>query len=395
MFYLRTGANGTCKTLFTLADIRKLQLETGRPVAFNKNFKPKPILTDEFGWTLLEDFAEWEQQPKGTIFLIDEAYKDLPVRPNGQKPPKHIERLAEHRSMGYDFFFLALHPKQIDSWLRDTIAAPGWHQHLKRVGGASNLTRVLQWDEVNISCHRNGSGKTAQIENRIQPKEVYEWYDSAFIHTGKLRIPKQVWYFIAGSLLAVVLAVFAYKSLVGNTIKKPSLEVQAAAGAASAPVAGGGAGGGDKPKPMTTAEYVQSFQPRIEGLAYTAPRYDAVTAPVTAPMPAACVDGRKPGAKVKTCHCWTQQATVLPVPESLCRQIAAGGFFDDTLQPSKSDQVQQRTPMASGSPGPIQPLQQQVAVLDNSPVLTPPETKSTVQRDGEVLAFMRKREYIK
>lgn len=42
MLYLRTGSNGSCKTLFTLADVRALQVKSGRPVAWNGRFKLKP-----------------------------------------------------------------------------------------------------------------------------------------------------------------------------------------------------------------------------------------------------------------------------------------------------------------------------------------------------------------
>jgi zona occludens toxin len=81
MLYLRTGANGSCKTLFTLWDVRKLQLETNRPVCINGRFKIKPEKLAEFGWRVIE-FKDWEDQPDGTIFLIDECHNDMPLRSN-------------------------------------------------------------------------------------------------------------------------------------------------------------------------------------------------------------------------------------------------------------------------------------------------------------------------
>ena len=51
--YLSTGANGTGKTLFTLADVRALQLATNRPV-FYKGFTAKQPLVD-FGPAAVRD----------------------------------------------------------------------------------------------------------------------------------------------------------------------------------------------------------------------------------------------------------------------------------------------------------------------------------------------------
>jgi zona occludens toxin len=387
MFYLRTGANGSCKTLFSLRDVRDLQLATGRPVAFNKNFKAKAILTDEFGWKLLEDFRDWEKEPYGTIFLIDEAYKDLPVRPNGQQPPKYVERLAEHRSMGFDFFMLALHPGQIDSFVRKAIGAPGWHQHLKRVGGASSLTRILQWDAVNANCEKDGSGKTAQISNRLQPKEVYEWYDSAFIHTGKVRIPKQVWWFLGGITLAAVLSVYAYKALTRNVFKGGNPQATSAV-MASGPPASGELRGTDKPRPLTPAEYAASYQPRLSTLLHTAPAYDELTKPKRVPVPAACASMPSKG-----CKCYTQDGTPYPTDQALCLSIVRDGIFlafAESASPAPSGGSNH----GSTAGGPAAP--KETAFINSSgPILPVQEVRSTVSRDAEVLSFMRKREYIK
>lgn len=321
MIYLRTGANGSCKTLFTLADVRALQVKESRPVCVNGRFKMKPEKLAEFGWTVIE-FNDWEAQDDGTIFLIDECHNDMPVRPNSAPVPKQIRMLAEHRARGFDFFLLTQHPMNIDSFVRKLVGAPGWHQHLKRQFGGTSVTRVLQWDAVNVACEKDGSGNTAQITTRVQPKEVFSWYDSASLHTAKVRIPFQV------KMLAVLL--FAVPSLgyfgwqafkAAQPGAKKNAEMSAAApgqiGTMAAPSQA------QTGRVQTAAEYAASFQPRIEGLAYTAPRYDDQTKPVNVPYPAACIKSPK------RCQCYTQQATKLPVPESLCVQIVAGGFFND------------------------------------------------------------------
>ncbi|MFV0678264.1 zonular occludens toxin domain-containing protein [Variovorax sp. tm] len=328
MLYLRTGANGSCKTLFTLKDVRQLQIESGRPVAWNGRFKLKPEKEAEFGWKKIE-FKDWQAEPDGTIFLIDECHNDMPVRPNSAPVPDHIRMLAEHRARGFDFFLLTQHPGNIDNFVRKIIGAPGWHQHLKRVFGASNGTRVLQWDSVHMNCEKDGSGKTAQISTRVQPKEVYGWYDSAMLHTGKRRIPKQVWYFIGGLVVAVGGGWYAVHKLMNMTGAKPPEVQQTAAGpVVGGPVGGPGSGGSSDRKPMTPAEYVAAYQPRIPGLMHSAPIYDKLTEPKRVPVPAACVEikadrlGRPYG-----CKCFTQDATPYPVDLSMCRQLVANGSF--------------------------------------------------------------------
>ena len=99
MFYLVTGGVGTGKTLFTLDWVRKLQKETGRPVCYCLDGRGETVLrlkgeALEFGWKEI-DFATWENQEDGTIFILDECHELLPVmlppysspRPSRNKPP--------------------------------------------------------------------------------------------------------------------------------------------------------------------------------------------------------------------------------------------------------------------------------------------------------------------
>jgi zona occludens toxin len=316
MLYLRTGANGSCKTLFTLKDVRELQLATGRPVAWNGRFKLKPEKELEFGWKKIE-FKDWQAEEDGTIFLIDECHNDMPVRPNSAAVPDHVRMLAEHRARGFDFFLLTQHPANIDNFVRKLIGSPGWHQHLKRVFGASTATRVLQWDAVNMNCEKDGSGKAAQISTRSQPKEVYGWYDSAMLHTGKRKIPMKFWVLVIAPVLAIAAGWYASTRLMNMGKGDP-----AAASAAGAVAGGPVSGGGERARPLTQAEYIASYQPRIAGLMHTAPAYDKLTEPRRVPVPAACVEMKSVG-----CKCYTQDATSYPVELSMCRQLVAQGSF--------------------------------------------------------------------
>jgi zona occludens toxin len=354
MFYLRTGGNGSGKTLFTLQDVRKLQLETGRPVCYNirpandpkKPNKPysnlKQSTIDEFGWKPFR-FEEWESQQVGTIFLVDECHYDLPKRPASAREPTHIARLTEHRSYGFDFFLLTQHPKNIDAFVRNLVQAPGWHQHVKRLAGAAPISNFVQWDAVELQCEKFGSGKNAQVKTRSFPREVYSWYDSAEIHTGKLRIPKQYFIIAACAVAVPTLLYLGFSKALGwgNSPAKSA----SSGGAASSSLASAGGGGGSGPvRPKTTAEYIDSYRPRIAGLMHTAPAYDELTRPRRVPVPSACVDMASKG-----CKCYTQDATPYPVDLNMCRQLVAHGAFL-AFQP----EGEARTPIAAPKP-PVAP----------------------------------------
>jgi len=200
--------------------------------------------------------------------------------------------------------------------VRRLIGDPGWHRHLKRVFGAS-LVSCLQWSAVNANCEKPGSGKNAEVTTIAFPKEVYGWYQSASLHTAKRRMPRQVWILLACLLIAPLLFWFVFVHIKGMGEKGSGNIAQEAA--TSAP----GQSSGSKNRPMSTEEYIASFQPRIPGFAHTAPRYDEVTKPVTAPYPSACL------TMGNRCECYSQQGTRMDTPFDICALIVRRGYFVD------------------------------------------------------------------
>jgi len=354
MLYLRTGGNGSGKTLFTLKDVRELQLQTGRPVCHNGRFKIKPEKEAEFGWKRIE-FKDWQDQEDGTIFLIDECHYDLPQRPPSQFPPPHIAKLTEHRARGFDFFLLTQHPGNIDKFVRNLVQAPGWHEHVKRLAGAAPIANLCRWDSVQLQAEKMGSSRDAEVKTRAFPKEVYEWYDSAFLHTGKVRLPKKLWVLIFCLVAAPLMLGWgiwsAYQNVAGPTASASGSEraQKRAGGLAGASPSPGAAAG-----PRTAAEYLASYRPRVPGLAHTAPAYDELTRPKRVPLPAACVE------MGKRCSCYTQDATPYTTSAEICRQIVKGGVwldFELDAGPAKQDR-------APGGQEPTRPSGPTLVVLD-------------------------------
>lgn len=338
MLYLVTGANGAGKTLNTLKWVRERSVKENRPVCHNGRFEP--VEGGELESWIKIEAKDWQAQPDGTIFLIDECHNDFPLRPPSSTPPEHVRMLAEHRRRGFDFYLVTQHPQNIDVFVRRLIGSPGWHRHLKRTFGA-DLVSVLEWPAVNAQCEKDGSGASGSVTMQAFPKEVFGWYRSASLHTGKKRIPKAVWMLGACALLVPVLGYFAFTSVYSNVTKqaKPATETianQPGANVQTAAVS----------RTMTTMEYLDHRKPRIPDFANTAPAYDDVTKPIEAPYPAACV---KMGSG---CKCYSQQATLLQVTYSVCIQIVAQGFFMDWKSAkgdySHKDRVQQPNQQQQG-----------------------------------------------
>lgn len=314
MLYLTTGGNGAGKTLLTLRDVREKSVKENRPVVYNGRFE----LVANFGWKNAS-FELWQDEPNGTIFIVDECHNDLPIRSASDKRPAHITMLAEHRRRGFDFFLITQHPLNIDSFVRRLISSPGWHRHLKRASGAP-LVSVLTWPAVNDKCEKNGAGATAATSMVAYPKEVYDWYKSTSLDTAKIKIPFQAKLLAACLVLVPVLGWYGYKTMSKRFEPKTPVSVNG-----QQVVSNGVQQNAPPPekKPMTVGELVDSYKPRLEGLAQTAPRYDELTKPSSVPYPAACV------AMAARCDCYTQQGTKLVVPVATCKSIVAGGFFQD------------------------------------------------------------------
>lgn len=305
---LITGLPGHGKTLYTLARWKDEAAKEKRPV-FHNNIKGLNIM----GWQPWTT-DKWQELPAGAIMVVDEAQEPFPIRGRGE-PPSHIQALAKHRHLGVDLILITQHPMLIDSFVRRLIDQ---HYHIVRKFGTHRATIHEFATGVKETVDKNRDGS---IRHEWKyPKEVFELYQSSELHTVKRRIPMRVYMLVIIPFLFAALAYSAWRRI--NT---PTTEAAAAAETVSKsasspnqPFSGSTRNG---QTPMTPVEYAQAYTPRIEGLAHTAPAFDNVTQPTQAPYPAACM------ASKTICRCYSQQATRLEIPDSLCRQITDGGFF--------------------------------------------------------------------
>jgi hypothetical protein len=214
------------------------------------------------------------------------------------------------------------------------------------------------------------------------PREVFNYYKSAELHTVKRRIPMVVWVTIITPLVVIGLIWFFIDSHYedGKVVVTKSQREQLAAPGEGVPVPVAESG---KPpvkapsgKTQTPREYIESFSPRIAGLAYTAPVYDEVTRPVEAPVPVACIESASKG-----CRCWSQQATRLDMPDELCRNIVQKGFFlafelRSIQEAKRKAEMVQTAPQ--NSPAPSEPTNWVGRIPPDTPTtLTPYASRST------------------
>lgn len=307
MLTLITGLPGNGKTLFALQKVQALAEKENRQVYY------WGINDIKLPWIKLEP-SRWQELPPTAVMVVDEVQDHMPLRPNGSKVPDHIQGLAKHRHGGVDIFLITQGPRLLDAFVRELIEV---HYHVVRMWGMQRATvhEFRPGVRLNVSSSRSGS-----IQHKWAfPKDVFAWYKSAEAHTHKRNIPKKVWVLLGLAVLIPALVALAWFKWLDPTRAKPPGQGYAMSQAEGARPAGSGK--------LTRAEYLSQFQPRIEGLAYTAPVYDDATKPVEAPYPAACVQSST------RCQCYTQQGTRLEVPAPMCRGIAEGGFFVSWKQP--------------------------------------------------------------
>lgn len=310
MIYLYTGKQGSAKTLFTIADVVARAKEEKREVFYSR------IKGLKLPWTHIEDPAKWYDCPEGAVIVLDEAQDLFPDRHPASAVPAHVSPIAEARSRGHDVYLITQDPLNLDPFVRRQVNT---HFHSARMFRGAEVSTVYEFDTCKHNVDRSKSGAVDE-RKRVFPKEFYGVYESAVFHTHKVKVPPKLW--IAVTFLFLVGAylwwfVSRHMGVDSAPVDSPAVPV----GQVKPSLFGSAASVGTGAVQLTREQWLANQQPRVAGLAYTAPVYDGVTQPVRAPYPAACIQSDT------RCQCYTQQGTRLDVPGDLCKSIAHGGFF--------------------------------------------------------------------
>lgn len=290
----------------------------------------------------LDDPHKWYELPGGSIIVIDEAQEWFRPRHASAAVPDYITALERIRHSGHEMIIITQHPGLIDGNFKRLV---GSHYHVERIFGGNSVT-LFRWPRV-VDPQQKTERRNADKSTQPLPSQIFSKYKSAEIHTIKRQIPKSLKYLI-GILIFMVCAV----SFAIWYIRKPPSHVQPVAETeASVPVqmaqASNDVGHSQTERKKTALEWYQERTPRLNGMPHTAPVYDGITAPTVAPKPVACV------STPKRCHCYSQQGTRMPtVDDTMCREIAQNGYFDDS--PARSEQtltsVQRQQPAQQSQP---------------------------------------------
>lgn len=336
---LVTGLPGAGKTLYALA-----KFAVGKRDVWQCNIPGCILPTFEpMKWP---EFLE--TVPQDSTLIFDETREIFPPVNATQKLPDYYS-FHRIRHTGRRVVLICQHPGDIDARVRRLV---GRHLHLvEGFGGGHSV--VYEFRGVGDTETR----ARAQSSKFTHPKDVFKLYKSAETHHKARKAPLRV-RMVKWVLVGVVVAMIAGGVTMYRTMTRLAHGGAAPGVDTSKPSAGPSSSGGGKGKTLTSAEYVQTFVPRVQHLDYTASRYDDITKPVRAPVPAACIM-----SKSKGCTCYSQQATLLDVGDNLCEQIVAHGRFQDFDADGKD--AQQNPPVLPGggaTPVRAQPAPAQVAM---------------------------------
>lgn len=320
MIYAFTGQPAAGKTsgaISMLMNDKAFQHRKVYVIGVNKLNKPE--------WTIIteEQFLKWWEFEDGCIFLVDEAQDYFRTRRQGSEVPEHIKQLEKHRKRGMDFVLTFQDGRQVDTSLRILI---NHHYHSHRLRG-SKIRTIYKYDYFELNPIKNT--KTASISTETLPKDAFDKYESASLHTETVKVPKTVW-FLAAALIFLSYSVFkVYKSFTRDrsfTEQSPSTET-------SSPIPST-----PKGTPDYTVEYfINQHRPLIKGDPRSAPVYRQLLTAKSLPrlnciMTNALIKGRQ------QCRCYTQQSTrIKSIDEEQCKYYVSNGYeFDYTLEESNS-----------------------------------------------------------
>lgn len=204
MITLITGTPGAGKTLFTINELKDIK---------DKTIYYQRITGLKLNWKKLEDsdLKKWWELPKNSIVVLDEAQFNFPVRGATKKPPEYIEKLTVHRHSGIDFYIITQNAKLLDVFVRRLI---GRHYHYKRQFGYESSTRY-QWEELADTDDRKAYS-LAQKKRLSFPKDTYDLYKSAEVHTVKKQIPPKLFLMLFLIFVVVFLLYFVFAYLGGD-----------------------------------------------------------------------------------------------------------------------------------------------------------------------------------
>jgi zona occludens toxin len=335
MITLLTGVPGAGKTALAVKTLLEDKTLEGRPIYTNITGLKLPHFPIDADW-----IRNWHTNaPPGAFILFDECQDVFPPRHVSREPPEFVNMLSKHRKdFSVDFFIITQSPSLIDHAVK---ALVGRYLYIRQDG----LITMLHESKKVLDFEDKGVRETHAGTPYKLPKQVFDLYTSAEIHTKKprRRLPAAVYVFGFAVVLAVSLGAYIYKSRFAAVVG-PVVSVVGEQGAGvAAPAA--------PTVPAVPERIIEAMIPTDDHNPLSAPLYAAVVPPVVAPEVVGCISNSR------TCTCYNQQATPVWIPDEQCKQRATGHYYDPyrSTQPVQAAERSTNRQQAPGATAPLSP----------------------------------------
>lgn len=300
-----TGIPGAGKTLFTLDKVCKEYPE--RTIYYHN------IADLKLDWIEMDDPKKWYELPHGAVIVIDEAHEVFRKFDARQSPPDFIEKFAYLRHQGHDVLLITQHAIDLPTFIRNRCK---FHYILETPMTSTSKATVLKFKGFQSHPNIPDVRMTADEYHWSFPKELYDKYKSAEVHTKKITVPKTFYRYGAMGLIAVCALFFSVRSILQSFGMGEEEQPQQQQSFNLASI--------DTQVKNSIDNYFAQNTPRVSYLPHTAPKYDELNEPKSVPKPQ-CLSTKN------RCQCYTEQITKLNIPESQCRDIVENGYYDDSI----------------------------------------------------------------
>lgn len=249
--------------------------------------------------------------PDGAVLVIDEVQDVWRPRGPGSKVPEAIAQLETHRHAGVDVFLTTQAPRLVDANVRGLV---GRHVHIRDTGFLGRYW--YEWPE----CNEAMVWKSCPNKRKFKlPKQVFDMYTSANVHTKPVRSTPLVLYVAVAAVAGLALCIFLVYRVVTRgapveEAKKADKPAAISPSTQAAPAAPGRSGG--------LIDDRVDWIPRVGHRPESAPAFDHLRIVVVMPRVtgAICIDDK--------CMCHTQQGTNAGLTNDQCKAWAANRPFD-------------------------------------------------------------------
>ncbi len=278
MIYLITGVPGSGKSLRTIQMILDFKKEGRQVFADIDGLNIEGVLPSP---------SDWTTTPEGSVVIYDECQKIFPSTGKaGVADDPRLRALETHRHTGHDLIFITQAPTFVHHHIRKLV---GKHLHCYRAMGLNACT-IFTWEGVCDNPNGYHERKEADSQRWNYPKQLFQYYKSATVHTHKFKMPKKLLLLLITAVVLIggALTYFSQSSL-ASTIKQDETTTKSAD---SAPV-------------VVNTSYNSALVTAIES-----------AKPITKSL-SGCMSGTH-------CRCWDTEGMLVDLPDLTCRATAEG-----------------------------------------------------------------------